>query len=685
MKYIDRLGCAALVLCLACWLSFLPNKAQALADSSQSAVETEQSKMLTTDELVVDLFSPRETLRTYLSGMNLIERGYPEGWYQVYPTLVDPNDPPADYDPKALMAVALDLHRTLNRVEVINFLNIPGTEELDLIRLEHPQQLPLLRYVVFPKPRHAWVWEDLGTTPDGRIVLSVDDQGNWRFTPTTIAEARQLYESVQTLPIVYGDPDIEPMGHLVTILGPTFKKTHWMSWLGLLGLIFLGLLVGKLIQVALRSAGNRLQRDKPSVRGIILHNLSGPASLLLLTIGLTIGQAMLFMDERLRQMSHGVITMLFIVVLGWLLFNLVDVLNAFLQNLADRTKSKLDDQVVPLVRKTLRIFLVIVFSLMVAQNVFGLDITGWLAGLGIVGLAVSLAAQDSVRNLFGSITILFDKPFVVGDWIVMGSLEGTVEEVGFRSTRVRTFYNSVITLPNANLINTSVDNMGKRKYRRWKTHIGVQYDTTPEKLVAFTEGIRELVRKHPYTRKDYYQVWMHQWSASSMDVLLYIFFDVPDWNTELRERERMFIDIVRLADQLGVQFAFPTQTVHLYQEEYDNPQKPYEPTHQTPQLLTDRRAMVEGIRAVRDIIQDQPWTRERPGPMAYDPETGATASSEAAAKINLTDAGDPIPEDVSEAGVAEKEETTEAQRHGEEAADPSATDSTGSGQGESKK
>ena len=205
---------------------------------------------------------------------------------------------------------------------------------------------------------------------------------------------------------------------------------------------------------------------------------------------------------------------------------------------------------------------------MVAQNVFGLNITGWIAGLGIVGLAISLAAQDSVRNLFGSITVLFDKPFAVGDWVKVGDVEGTVEEVGFRSTRIRTFYNSQITYPNSNLINASVDNMGRRKYRRWSTHVGVQYDTPPEKLVAFTEGIRELIRTHPYTRKDYYQVWMHQWSDSSMDVLLYVFFEVPDWNTELRERDRLFVDIVRLADRLGVEFAFPTRTVHLYQEQH---------------------------------------------------------------------------------------------------------------------
>ena len=299
--------------------------------------------------------------------------------------------------------------------------------------------------------------------------------------------------------------------------------------------------------------------------------------------------------------------------MGWFLFNLVEVIDAGLRRLSEKTESKLDDQLVPLVRKSLRIFLVVVFTLFVAQNVFGLDITGWLAGLGIAGLAVSLAAQDSIKNLFGSITVLFDKPFTVGDWIVTDGLEGTVEEVGFRSTRIRTFYNSLITLPNANLINASVDNYGRRRYRRWKTHIGVQYDTTPDQLTAFTEGIRELVRSHPYTRKDYFQVWCHEFAASSLNILIYIFHEVPDWSTELRERERMFIDIVRLADKLGIQFAFPTQTVHLYKEEH----QPHETQHEPPQSMTERRAMIQGIRAAQQLIKDQPWQTQPPGPVTF--------------------------------------------------------------------
>jgi MscS family membrane protein len=189
-----------------------------------------------------------------------------------------------------------------------------------------------------------------------------------------------------------------------------------------------------------------------------------------------------------------------------------------------------------------------------------------MGGLGLGGAALALASKDTVSNFFGSVTVLFDRPFEVGDWIITEGAEGTVEAVGFRSTRIRTFYNSLITLPNSLLTTSVVDNMGRRRFRRIKTTIGVQYDTTPEQLDAFCEGIRELIRRHPYTRKDYYHVYFNDFGTSSLDIMLYCFVACPDWAVELRERHRLLADIMRLANKLNVNFAFPTRTVHLFSE-----------------------------------------------------------------------------------------------------------------------
>lgn len=250
----------------------------------------------------------------------------------------------------------------------------------------------------------------------------------------------------------------------------------------------------------------------------------------------------------------------------WTAFRFIDWIATVITRKAAGTETKFDDLLIPLVRKALKAFSICI-GLVLFADVFQLDVTALIGGLGIGGAALAFASQDTLSNLFGSLTVLADRPFEIGDWIVSDGVEGTVENVGMRSTRVRTFYNSVIVLPNSRLTTAVVDNMGKREFRRFTTKLGVQYDTTPEQLEAFCEAIREIIRRHPYTRKDYFQVYVNDLGASSIDILLYMFFECTDWPTELRERHRLLTDIMRVAQRLGVQFAFPTQTLHLFQEE----------------------------------------------------------------------------------------------------------------------
>ena len=248
-----------------------------------------------------------------------------------------------------------------------------------------------------------------------------------------------------------------------------------------------------------------------------------------------------------------------LVVLG---FRGVDVLTDVLERRADQTESRFDDQLVPLVSSALKGVVVLIGAVFVLGNL-GVNVTSLLAGLGLGGLAVALAAQDTIRNLLGGVTIFADRPFQVGDWVVLKDIEGTVEHVGFRSSRVRTFYNSVVTVPNARIVDTHVDNMGLRQWRRYKTTLGLAYNTTPDQVQAFVEGVRALIRANPGMRKDFYIVEFHGFAASSLDVLVYCFINAPNWNDELRTRHVLNLDIMRLAEDLGIEFAFPTQTLHV--------------------------------------------------------------------------------------------------------------------------
>jgi MscS family membrane protein len=395
--------------------------------------------------------------------------------------------------------------------------------------------------------------------------------------------------------------------------GGEFMDLRYWQWIGLLLLIFMGIVANQVVRVlikpVLRRSVRRLhseveeKRITDTVRALGLF--AGAVVWLVLISALRFGGT----TREVALAAVGVYAVFVGTLTGW---RLTDLLADVFQHMAKRTEAKYDDILVPLLRKTLKVF-IIAFGVIYGAQHLNVNIVPLITGLGIGGLAFAFAAKDTIENFFGSIAVILDRPFEVGDWVVVEGVEGTVEELGFRSTRIRTFYNSQVTVPNSTLVRAKVDNFGRRTYRRWKTYLGVQYDTSPEKLLALTEGIRELVRQHPYTRKDYYQVWCHDFGESSYNILLYVFHNVPDWATELRERERLFLDIVRLADRLGVQFAFPTRTLHMFKEEHEIPS----PQYDVPGGSSDNDAKNAGIKLARELTQDQPWRSEKPGPVDY--------------------------------------------------------------------
>jgi MscS family membrane protein len=290
----------------------------------------------------------------------------------------------------------------------------------------------------------------------------------------------------------------------------------------------------------------------------------------------------------------------------WLGWRATDLVGEVIGARATRTDTRLDDILVPMVRKTIKVLLV-VFAMLNLAPMLGLNLGPLLAAIGVGSFGFAFAFKNSLENLFGSVTVILDRPFHVGDWIVIDGVEGTVETVGLRSTRIRTFYNSLVTMPNANLITTKVDNYGMRKYRRWSTKVGILYGTPVARIDAFCEAIRELVREHPYTRKDYYQVWLNGFGDSALEVLVYVFWEAPDWQTELRERHRLMLDIIRVADELGIDFAFPSRTLYLQRGT-----PPGTPRDAGLDDADPRAAMRTGRAAVRTVVEDADWREEIP-------------------------------------------------------------------------
>jgi MscS family membrane protein len=313
----------------------------------------------------------------------------------------------------------------------------------------------------------------------------------------------------------------------------------------------------------------------------------------------------------------------------WAAYRLVDVLTWKLARTAESTASRFDDMLVPLLRRTLRA-LVLGVGLLYLASWFSGDVWHVLAGLSIGSLALGFAAKDSIENLFGTFTVLLDRPFHLGETILFEGREGLVESVGFRSTRLRSPGDTLISIPNRKFIGETIENLGSRRWRRASATLSLVYGTPPEKIEAFCEGLRELIRGHPLTKKSEYQVWLNQLGASSLDVLLVYFLEVSDPFTENREKHRLLLDVLRLAQRLGVEFAFPTQTVWVAQAQ------PAAPSGPPAQRLARRSSARAGRAAGAELARS---TRSELGDAARTPVRFDLEDPDAAGAAGVLDEG----------------------------------------------
>ncbi|MBK9120494.1 MAG: mechanosensitive ion channel family protein [Phycisphaerales bacterium] len=447
---------------------------------------------------------------------------------------------------------------------------------------------------------------ELLARPEGRIEIdkqfAAGRAEEWLFTARTVRDIEELYDALEARPIhrdwkgaqvsflklpsLYlrelintrindriverEDPatgavvEVEQPGVWPRWLGTSWLRLRVWQWIGIAPVLGLGWLVRRVAVLVLPGLGQLVLRSASHEdTAQAIRRAFKPVATLLMLLAWWGGLQFLDLGAPLMSWLWFFLKVLLAVAGVLAAYRLIDVAASYTRSRSALRSSRVDDVLIPLLNKTAKI-VVAVGGLVFIGTTLGLAVTPLLAGLGVGGLAFGLAAQDTLKNFFGSVNVVLDRPFQVGDWVKVNDTEGTVESVGLRSTRIRTFYNSQITVPNSELMNARVDNMGRRRYRRTFTHLSLTYDTAPEQFEAFCEGIREIIRQHPYTRKDYYQVYVSRFSDSSIDVMLYVFHECPDWAVELRERHRLFLDIIRLARRIGVQFAFPTRTLHLF-------------------------------------------------------------------------------------------------------------------------
>ncbi|MDC0201978.1 mechanosensitive ion channel family protein, partial [Flavobacteriales bacterium] len=255
-------------------------------------------------------------------------------------------------------------------------------------------------------------------------------------------------------------------------------------------------------------------------------------------------------------------SLIFIYSIFRILLRIVDYVGLILLKRADETESKMDDQLIPFAIEIIK-FIVYIFAVfIILGSVLNVNITALVTGLGIGGLALAMASKESLENLLGSFTIFLDKPFTVGDTVTAGSITGTVEKVGFRSTQLRTFDKSLVTVPNKMMVDAELDNLGMRPVRRVKFNIGLNYETTAEQIKKIVSDIQNMVDNHPKTN-DEGKVKFQEFGSSSLDLLVIYFVDSPSWEDLIDVREDINYKIMEIVKKHNSDFAFPSTTVYL--------------------------------------------------------------------------------------------------------------------------
>ncbi len=380
----------------------------------------------------------------------------------------------------------------------------------------------------------------------------------WLYSEETINQIPSLYKKTY------------PFGShkLVEYFGNSNQQTIFgvAVWQFVLALVFffVAFLIYRLLSLLIHTIYGRLTKTRFSK--IITfdkdNRLSNPLSVVATLYLIRLFLPILQLDVRWSGYLIVGLNIAISIILGLVMIRLVDVLVHYFSKYADSTESKLDEQLMPILEKLLKSIIFIV-TLMYVLSLLHVNITALIAGVSIGGLALALAAQDTVKNFIGSLMIFIDAPFQIGDYIIVSGMEGTVVEVGFRSTKIQTIDSSIITIPNGTLSNNSMVNKGMRKSRLFNTTLTLTYQTKPAKIKTFIAGLKSIIMDHTHTDKTNYYVHLINLNSSSIDVLFRTKLNTLSYDEELVIKEELLFSIIELAEDLGVDFAFPSQSIYI--------------------------------------------------------------------------------------------------------------------------
>jgi len=501
---------------------------------------------------------PRGTMRTFLEGVHKWDNG---GREQVATTL-DLSDLPPRLRDFEIALLTDYLRRIIDRIGYVNWQELPDNPD---------QRLP---YVHFRHPVGEIAIAPINVAPEDSDGAAGEPVVRWLFTTETLRDLPALYDAVQDLAPPPGLRDAEPLSRffmlreLLREVDPRLIRRdvvheNW-QWIGLVVLFAGGILLAiavkalllRAIQLYFRAAGEAFRQQ--TVRWF-----AWPLRLLAVGLVWFLGIQNLGLPGNWFQ-ALGTASLLLAAVGGtFLLHNLIRAAGAAISRRAEAQGQVGMDDVFSSLGAGLLRFLVLILGIIVIADILGLPYEGVIASIGIGGLALAIAGRETVANFFGAATLLADRPFHKGDFIEVGGQYGTIEAVGLRSTQIRALDDSVMVYPNGKLADSNITNLGRRRRRQVILDIRLTYDTRAADLDRFVDRLHETFLARPNAAGDPLWIGVQKFGDSSIDIQLIGYLTVATYGEHVKAQHALVLDIVRLAEDLGVSFAFPTRTVHV--------------------------------------------------------------------------------------------------------------------------
>jgi MscS family membrane protein len=405
-------------------------------------------------------------------------------------------------------------------------------------------------------------------TSEGPVKLYVersrgeDDELEWRISRPTVDKVERLYDEFGHQP-PFADR-LPPFFFTWRVL-----DTALWQWLGLV-LVAAGSVFGAWILCALILPVARaiVRRIPGEVDDAIVELSAGPLRLTIAAVAARAALPRLWLPVGVQRFVAGVVTALLVVAATWFVVRMVAVVSRLIQLRMAERGNAVGISAIPLVRRVVNAF-VVLLALVLAVSNLGINMTGIIAGLGVGGLAVALAAQKSLENLFGGITLIMDQPVHVGDFCRFGDKVGTVEDIGLRSTRIRTLDRTMVTIPNAEFSSMQIENYARRDRIGFSLMIGVRYETTPDQLRYLLIELKRMLLAHPKIDPDPARVRLTGFGVNSLDLTIFAYVRTTDHTDFLAVREDVLLRIMEVVEAAGTGFAFPSQTVYESTDGFD--------------------------------------------------------------------------------------------------------------------